>query len=442
MKTEASFFSRFVLPLQTLLILAAIAAPAIAQEKIAVVVTGIGETAGAAEKDALRRAVRSAVGSYVDSETLVENDKLIRDRVLESSGSYVTSYKMIGAPVKRNGLVEVEIQAIVEGGQVAKTLEEANLVQRGVSTKGIVAEIEGKITNAREGSKILQRNLPKDLLQKLLVARLVDAEGEPTDKIEPKRKVLADGTVQTTWMVQTYFDTNKFYKEFVPPLHRMLAGISTASGGPVISTAKEVAELPLSGYPIHFNRKWQGPAPKQPAGDQPHCYMLLSTGRSAAGGAERFNWYLLEGASYIKALQKINMQVDYAKVQLQADFLAADGGVVASTSFSPWDEVHWANRYGLAATESPVPPFFLNISASISGLNKDKPQAQHMIISPRFAPDTSGGTLPMYASRGGYPDASSGACDVLLRPFSVTLAPEDLRRIVNIRFFFTMKESL
>ncbi len=419
------------------------ATPATAQEKIAVVVTGIGESAEAAEKDALRRAVRSAVGSYVDSETLVQNDKLIRDRVLESTGSYVTSYKTIGAPVKRGGLVEVEIQAVVEGGQVAKALEAANLVQRGVSTKNLVAEIEGKIENAREGAKILQRNLPKDLLQKMLVARLVDAQGEPTDKIEPKRKVLADGRVETTWMVQSYFDTGKFYKEFVPPLHRLLAGIATASGGPVLSTAKKTVELPLNGYPLHFYRDWQGSAPKKPVGDQPHCYMLLSTGRTADGGTERWNWYLLEGADYIKALKKITMQVDYAKVQLKADFLAADGGVVASTSFSPWKEVVWANSNNYPQTQDPV-PLFMNMCGSIAALNRGKPLAQHMVISTRFSPDYSGGNIdyPAYTVAGNYPDASGGACDILMRPFTITLAPEDLRRIVNIRFYFTMKESL
>ncbi len=424
-----------------LMLLLAAATPAAAQEKIAVVVTGIGESAEAAEKDALRRAVRSAVGSYVDSETLVQNDKLIRDRVLESTGSYVTSYKTIGPPVKRNGVVEVEIQAIVEGGQVAKALEAANLVQRGVSTKNLVAEIEGKIENAREGAKILEKNLPKDLLQKLLVARLVDAEGEPTDKIEPKRKVLADGSVETTWMVQTYFDTNKFYKELVPPLHRLLSGISTATGGPVMSVAESSTELPLGGYPLHFKRNWKGAAPKAPAGDQPHCYMLLSTGRNEAGGSERFNWYLLEGSSYIKALSRINMQVDYAKVQLKADFLAGDGGVVATTSFSPWEEVHWANKYG-NADDQDLAPFFLNMCGSVSKQNLGKPLQQHMMISPRFATDYGGAGIPQWGSGTYYPDARGGACDIMMRPFTVTLSPQDLRRIVNIRFYFTMKESL
>ncbi len=415
-----------------------------AQEKIAVVATGVGETASAAEKDALRRAVRSAVGLYVDSETLVKNEKLIRDQVLESTGSYVTSYRLTGDPVKRDGLFEVEIQAVVEGGQVAKRLEAAKLVQRGISTKNLVAEIEGKIENAREGAKILERNLPQDLLQKLLVARLVDAEGEPTNQIQPKRKVLADGRVETTWMVQTYFDTTKFYKEVVPPVHRMLAGISTASGGPVMSTARTAGELPLCGYPLHFYRNWNGSEPKAPVGDQPHCYMLLSTGRSADGGAERWNWYLLEGADYIKALKKIQMQDSFEKIQLKAEFLATDGGVVASTSFSPWKEVIWTNSYKHELKVN-MAPYFLNQAGTLSSANHRKPLGQHMVISCRFAHASHGGqAIPAYSPsrRAPYPDAGSGASDIMMRRFSVTLDPQDLRRIVNVRFYFTMSASL
>ena len=413
-----------------------------AQEKITVVVTGVGDTVQSAEKDALRRAVRSAVGSYVDSETLIQNDKLIRDRVLEATGSYVTSFKTIGT-TERNGLVETEIQAVVEGGQVAKALEAANLVQRGVSTKNLVAEITGKIENAREGAKILQRNLPSDLLQKMLVARLVDFEGEPTDQIEPKRKVLDDGRVETTWMVQTYFDNRQFYKDFVPPLHRMLTGIATAHGGPVMSVGKTTGELPLNEYPIHFYRDWQGAAPKAPAGDQPHCYVMLSTGRSADGGTERWNWYLLEGKDYIKALKKITMQTSYAKGRLKGESLAVDGGVVASTLISPWEKFFWTNSNGYQQEEEPA-PLFLNMSGTLGKASKSNPLAQHIAISTRFMPDYSGGLLdyPSYAVGTTYPSADGGACDIMMRPFTVTLAPEDLRRIVNIRFYFTMSDSI
>lgn len=417
-----------------------------AQEKITVVVTGVGDTVQSAEKDALRRAVRSAVGSYVDSETLIQNDKLIRDRVLEATGSYVTNYKTLGT-TKRGGLIEMEIQAVVEGGQVAQALEAANLVQRGVSTKNLVAEITGKIENARDGAKILQRHLPSDLLQKLLVARLVDFEGEATDQIEPKRKVLPDGRVETTWMVQTYFDTRKFYEDFVPPLHQKLTSLATAHGGPVMSVAKSTVELPPNGYPIHFDRTWQGSAPKPPAGDQPHCYVVLSTGRSADGGTERWNWYLLEGADYIKALKKVTMQVSYAKVQLKAEFLATDGGVVASTSFSPWENVWWVTSEGYQ-TESQrrtrTAPLFLNMSGTLGRANRGKSLAQHMAISTRFMRVAQGGSVdyPRYTVGSAYPSASGGACDIMMRSFTVTLAPEDLRRIANVRFYFTLADSL
>ena len=50
---------------------------------------GQGETVDAAKKDAVRNAIKTAVGELVDAKTLVENDELVEDRILTLSNAMV-----------------------------------------------------------------------------------------------------------------------------------------------------------------------------------------------------------------------------------------------------------------------------------------------------------------------------------------------------------------
>jgi hypothetical protein len=59
---------------------------------------GSGATASEAIQDALRNAVRQAVGVYVDSETLTDKDDVVSDRVLTASDAFVGTRSCRGPP--------------------------------------------------------------------------------------------------------------------------------------------------------------------------------------------------------------------------------------------------------------------------------------------------------------------------------------------------------
>ena len=63
-----------------------------------ITVTGMGETLEAAEKQALAAAIRQAVGAYMDSKTIVENEEIIQDRILSVSNAFVEKYEVVGEP--------------------------------------------------------------------------------------------------------------------------------------------------------------------------------------------------------------------------------------------------------------------------------------------------------------------------------------------------------
>src|SRR6478736_5914325 len=79
---------------------AAAAGPAAAADDKTPTAVVVAEGTGRDEKEAraaaLRDAVSRVVGSLVDAETLVRNDRVIREQVLEFSGGFVKTYDPLG----------------------------------------------------------------------------------------------------------------------------------------------------------------------------------------------------------------------------------------------------------------------------------------------------------------------------------------------------------
>lgn len=89
-----------------------------------VTVTGIGRTAEESENDALRRAVETAVGVLVDSETLVEKGRLISDQIYTNSRGFITDYKVQNREQMPDGSWETSIVADVNDNPDSKLMSE------------------------------------------------------------------------------------------------------------------------------------------------------------------------------------------------------------------------------------------------------------------------------------------------------------------------------
>ncbi len=96
-------------------------------------------------EDAQRKAVESAVGTLISSETVTENYQLISDRILAQSSGYIRKYKIVSERTEDNVYV-VEISAEVMTGQVSSDLEGLkNLMRRKNMPKIIVMIAEQNI---------------------------------------------------------------------------------------------------------------------------------------------------------------------------------------------------------------------------------------------------------------------------------------------------------
>ena len=109
-----------------------------------VIVEGVGKTEASAKKAAYKEAVAKVVGVLIDSSTLVKNDKIIEEELLEYSGGFVTKAELVSSKKDEEGLVRVKVRCVVEKAQIRKKLEDI---------KVLVVKIDGASFAASEMTK-------------------------------------------------------------------------------------------------------------------------------------------------------------------------------------------------------------------------------------------------------------------------------------------------
>src|ERR1700756_1122681 len=91
------------------------------QEIRKVTATGAGLDVDAALKNAFKVAVEEAVGTLVDTETIVREDDTIEEKILSASNGFIKSYDLI-RQWNEDGLIRCRIEALVEIRQLKERL--------------------------------------------------------------------------------------------------------------------------------------------------------------------------------------------------------------------------------------------------------------------------------------------------------------------------------
>ena len=99
-----------------------------------VVATGYGINQDKALDSAIKQAIQQVVGRYVTSDTIMKNDKLIKDEVLSVSNGFIKDYKTLNV-TQNDGLWEATINAQVELGKVIKRLEDFSIATKSIDNK-------------------------------------------------------------------------------------------------------------------------------------------------------------------------------------------------------------------------------------------------------------------------------------------------------------------
>jgi hypothetical protein len=140
-----------------------------------------GKTAMARDEainSALRNAVEQGVGTYISSETTVEQLTLVEDRIYSESRGYIKSYEILHEGVKED-IYQVRILAIVKMEQLADDLESIGLIIRKKQNPRVMVVVYSEKVNSpywgvvQEGNRNAENQIESSLMAKGF--QLVDA---------------------------------------------------------------------------------------------------------------------------------------------------------------------------------------------------------------------------------------------------------------------------
>lgn len=189
---------------------------------------GTGETKEEAEKDACRNAIEFAVGTFIDSETQLKNEQLIKDEILSHSNGYIEKYEVTGASRSKRGLgVEVDIKAWVKMQEARKKIRDLvpGDAQNVDGIGGITFANESKERRDKSAAALLQKELDGlDPVRQLVNIKI--ASSKPTILEGKEAEGCAAGEVILRYYCQFYLMQDVYFKRFMPRFTQILEQIS------------------------------------------------------------------------------------------------------------------------------------------------------------------------------------------------------------------------
>ncbi|MGV8057300.1 MAG: hypothetical protein AB2L12_04580 [Smithellaceae bacterium] len=126
-----------------------------------VIVSGIGIDMDKAKQNAIRNAVEQIIGSYISSDTIVQNSTVLKDEVLSYSGGYVKDMKILSQEKNDDSLYSVKIEANVISTKLKRKLESLNIATKKIEGESLFGEAVSKIENQTAGQELLNKILSK-----------------------------------------------------------------------------------------------------------------------------------------------------------------------------------------------------------------------------------------------------------------------------------------
>lgn len=288
---------------------------AAAEAQQSVVAEGVGGNADEALKDAFREAIRQVVGTLVDSETRVKDDKIISDKVLTYNDGVIKRFDKISEKEER-GLVRVRIRATVERRNLVARLREFKITVKAVEGKDVAAEVMTRGEARANATELLQKELKE--LPKVLVAeaRKIDAK----DYDEDTKSLRVDVSLKG--------DADK-YKAFLTRLLPLLDKINLDKGFHlVVSERKKSSKQAEDRF---YNDSIKGFADHRLAADQKGWYLWVLSNIDAQAIRTRWEVYLID-SDLRKSLSGLN-----AGISILVSLQDADGQAIVEDEIALTD---------------------------------------------------------------------------------------------------------
>ena len=160
-----------------------------ANDLVEVVAQGMGTDANSALNNAYSNAVQQALGLYVDAETMVQNDQVVRDQILTYSRGFIQKTDTISQG-QENGLFQVKIRAQVQRQQLLEKAKASNISVKPVQGATLYAQIKSQSKQVEDAGNLIKKAFEPLTKIDFYRAQIV---GEPTvvkEKINSETTVL------------------------------------------------------------------------------------------------------------------------------------------------------------------------------------------------------------------------------------------------------------
>jgi hypothetical protein len=281
-----------------------------------VVSEGVGKDEKEARKAAFRDAVSKVVGNLVDAETVVKNDEVISEKILEFSGGFIKSYETLKTEKTSDGLIRVRIKATVERSQLTSKLKDAKIATMEVKGTDLLAEKLTKEEARQNASEFLAK-----LFEELPKIARAEVVGKP--------KLSDDGKGLNVEIV-VRADV-KAYADFVTKSTKLLDKIAIGKETHLFAAVpdKVLGFLFLPGTPKYFQLPELGQ--KTPNG----FAVWLMTSADPAGTKTRWNLY------WVDADRKTTLESITGTKQLKVEILDADQKPISEEQFDFYEEAQF-----------------------------------------------------------------------------------------------------
>jgi hypothetical protein len=158
-------------------------------EGVAVVLQGnLAIARDAAIEDALRKSVEQAVGTMIDSQTLVENFQLVSDRIYAQSHGYIKGYRIVKEE-KADSLFRVRVEASVAAGHLKDDLSALRILLTRVHKPRMMVLLEERNLGAHDP---IQPWSDLSQVESVIVQKFLEKGFHFVDEAQVKRNISRD----------------------------------------------------------------------------------------------------------------------------------------------------------------------------------------------------------------------------------------------------------
>lgn len=159
--------------------------------------TGVGLDPDKAVQNAFSSAIEQTMGVLVEAETVVENDKLIQDKVLTFSRGFVQEYEVL-RQWEDNGLNHARIKAKVSVGRLVEKLKAHSIAVKDLPGERMARQVKHDVQSEGDAAEMFRRVMQDFTMQKMLAVTIADGpEVVEKDELQAKLRVQVELTPYT-----------------------------------------------------------------------------------------------------------------------------------------------------------------------------------------------------------------------------------------------------